>query len=255
MEQENVYGREKGTENIATANVEKGMAQDAAQSGERVSAVPEKFKDVDALARAYAALQSEFTRRSQRLKELEKTVENFQMEARDSGAEKLRKNAAARKRAAKAFDEFVAAQEVGKPIAENTAPTPANAAQTAAGTVSMENGTEKAMENRPRDDESEQGEKGNSPVASIGVEKKAEEARQPVASSEDAALSPSEALYRNAVNDEKVRLRIIGEYLASIGRSAPPLTTGSVGTLATPSQRAKSIGDAGAMALQYLKNE
>ena len=36
-----------------------------------------KFKSVDALARAYGALEAEFTRRSQRIKELEKTVENL----------------------------------------------------------------------------------------------------------------------------------------------------------------------------------
>ena len=41
------------------------------------SAVLGKFRSVDALAEAYGALEAEFTRRSQRLKELEKQADNF----------------------------------------------------------------------------------------------------------------------------------------------------------------------------------
>lgn len=271
MTEENVYGQEKGTEEIATASMEKAPIKEDEKKVEKASAVPEKFKDVDALVRAYTALQSEFTRRSQRLKELEKTVENFQAEARgeNSGAEKLRKNAAARRRAAKAFDDFVAVvegsdegcgQDTLKPTGEEAAPMVQTLEDTtkiaqSAKTVSVENGTEKAEESRLREVGRTQGGEGNEPDASVHAEKRLETARQPVANSGDAALIPSEELYRNAVNNETVRLRIIGEYLASIGRSAPPLTTGNVGTLTTPSQKARTIGAASAMALQYLKND
>ena len=52
------------TEQGAEAQVEKGSADCLTDLG--------KFKSVDALLRAYNSLQAEFTRRSQRLKELEK---------------------------------------------------------------------------------------------------------------------------------------------------------------------------------------
>ena len=63
---ENVYGRTAGAEDAATAG---GKEEEA------LTALG-KFKDVNALARAYESLQAEFTRRSQRLKELERAVEN-----------------------------------------------------------------------------------------------------------------------------------------------------------------------------------
>ena len=48
---------------------------DAAAAKAIRSALPPKFKDVSALAEAYNALQAEFTRRCQRLKELEMRAE------------------------------------------------------------------------------------------------------------------------------------------------------------------------------------
>ena len=50
---------------------ERGNEHPAAAEEKQAPAILKKFKDVDALARAYEALQSEFTRRSQRLKQLE----------------------------------------------------------------------------------------------------------------------------------------------------------------------------------------
>ena len=106
--EENVYVETEGTEKeVVVENAMKNIGV------EKVSAVPSKFKDVDALARAYSALQSEFTRRSQRLKELEKRMENLEGEglAKASGVEKLRKNAEARKAEARLFDRFIAETE------------------------------------------------------------------------------------------------------------------------------------------------
>ena len=106
MEQEeNVYVTTEGTEEQADCS---NRVENTADKN--ASAVPDKFKDVDALARAYTALQAEFTRRSQRLKELERKMENLDADGR-SGAEKLRKNARVRKESTKRFDAFLAETE------------------------------------------------------------------------------------------------------------------------------------------------
>jgi len=60
-------------------------------------------------------------------------------------------------------------------------------------------------------------------------------------------------LYEKVKRNEDVRLRIIGEYLASIGKPHAPLMTGGVGTLTTPPVKANSISAAGDMALLYFK--
>ena len=62
--EENVCGGKEGTERAMEAE------------GKNGSAVLGKFRDVNALAEAYGALEAEFTRRSQRLRELEKRAEN-----------------------------------------------------------------------------------------------------------------------------------------------------------------------------------
>ena len=76
---ENVYEKTEGTgEGI---EMENGAKEDCRTSA---PTVPTKFKDVDALVRAYEALQSEFTRRSQRLKELERKAENLESEKQNA---------------------------------------------------------------------------------------------------------------------------------------------------------------------------
>ena len=69
-----------------------------------------KFRDVNALLKAYSSLQAEFTRRSQRLKELENRMDNLntaQGEMHGLEVEKLRESAKQRRLNGKAFDEFV----------------------------------------------------------------------------------------------------------------------------------------------------
>ncbi|MGN0823856.1 MAG: hypothetical protein ACI4MB_02165 [Candidatus Coproplasma sp.] len=62
--------KDNRTENLqATANAAE------AEVKEEIAAGPKKFKDVQALVDAYTALEAEFTRRSQRLKELEANKE------------------------------------------------------------------------------------------------------------------------------------------------------------------------------------
>ena len=205
---------------------------------ENASTVPSKFKDVNALAQAYDSLQAEFTRRSQRLRELERERENLQKEGRGekrSGVEKLRKNAEMRRAEEEKFDEFVKTFEkeafrreedsAGKPESVE-----AFAVTTDADGSSGEGESEKEGAVREKIGSNEKTLTGNG----------------------GATLS-SDALYEQVCRDETVRLKIVGEYLASIGKSGAPLTMGGAGTLAAPPVKAKSIGDAGKMALRYFK--
>ncbi len=226
-EKENVYGKTPDTEEVAAASV---GAEDRKDAEKEVSTVLGKFKDVDALARAYGSLQAEFTRRSQRLKELERQAENLRAEAEASGAEKLRKNAEARRAETKKFDEFVRETEKGpeakQPLETVEQNTPKLSAVHAHGYGFTAETDEDALKGR--------------------------EAAPSVAMSGDPTFS-SEDLYERAKADEKVRLKIIGEYLASLKKPNAPLTVGGAGTLAAPPMRARSIGDAGNMALSYFK--
>ncbi len=177
------------------------------------SAVLGKFRSVDALARAYESLQAEFTRRSQRLRALEKEVENFK-EGSGSGAEKLRRLATARRAEEKEFDAFVA--EMEKPTDGEQKP-------------------EVALEEGSIEGEAPQ-ERGEMPTVGSGREE------------------PSDSeLFAKAFDNEAVRLKIVGEYLSSLGKSGVPLTSGGVGVLTTPTQKAKTVGEAGDMALLYFK--
>lgn len=73
-------------------------------------------------------------------------------------------------------------------------------------------------------------------------------------SREQAEISSNE-LYERARCDEGVRLRIIGEYLASVNKGGVPLTKGGAGTLTAPILKAKTLDDAGNMALQMFKRD
>ncbi len=202
-------------ENAGISQTEAAPTQ-ASESME-TSTVLGKFKDVDALKNAYEALQAEFTRRSQRLRALEREVENFQASATPSGAEKLRKTAKARREEAKEFDALVAELNEGA----NGKPSLSEKA------VSFEQGAD---------------EEGVEQKSSLKAPTDGEKYRP-----------TSEELYQKVSEDETVRLRVVGEYLASIGRSGAPLTGGGTGALATPPKRAKTVGQAGDMALLYFR--
>ena len=113
------------------------------------STVLGKFKDVDALVKAYESLQAEFTRRSQRLKDLERRAEQIaeEQEGADSGAEKLRKNAQRRKETAKAFDEFVAQTESSATSSMDSEEKQNTQNRAPVYEVNSEKNTEFAMEN------------------------------------------------------------------------------------------------------------
>lgn len=216
-----------------------------AVEGEKASTVPSKFKDVDALARAYSSLQAEFTRRSQKLKELEKRLENFEGEVRDahSGAEKLRGNAKARREEEKQFDKFMA-ETVGVELRESDFDQPSQ---------------NQALADYPSKEDSEemQSSQNEGSMSATNVSLDAESARKDEKERTGKVVSKdgtnTDSLYEQVCRDEEVRLKIIGEYLASIGKSGAPLMTGGVGVLATPPQKPKNISEAGNMALSYFK--
>ena len=235
--EENVYEDTTLTEGVAEAKVEEA------------STVLGKFKDVSALERAYESLQAEFTRRSQKLRELEKEVENFKA-AEASGAEKLRKNARARKEATKEFDAFVAdmgavSVKAKKPTAmEKEKDMLLSAEENFAQSVQPD---KECAEVEKKDLQGEV----EKPVSLVQGEK-GEKTLLPAVGSESVAISANE-LFEKAVQDEAVRLRIIGEYLTSLGKSDVPLTAGGRGVLTAPPVRAKSVGEAGDMALLYFR--
>ena len=252
--EENVCVKTEGTEECMI--VEDGKKEICR---EEASAVPSKFKDVDALARAYSALQSEFTRRSQRLKELERKVENLEGgEQGCSGVEKLRKNAQARKEEMKRFDSFVAETE-GAAAQE----AEADALEEPTKKQPLEQMTkaeaEQSVATQPLEKMPAQVEDGVGDEAGLGVVKNGAKAQAlggeglaSVAGNEP-SVTPSESLYAQVCRNEEVRLKIVGEYLASLGRAGVPLMTGGAGAFTSPPVKAANISEAGNMALLYFK--
>ena len=256
--EENVYEQNQGAEVGNHMDAEDGKKDTGAS--QKASAVPEKFKDVDALARAYGSLQAEFTRRSQRLKELEKIAENFKSDEADceeSGVEKLRKVASARRLAAKEFDAFVAelcAAQKSDESERDLEPATVEALEN----VSAEKTETETLTTRKEmldtDDKNAPEKKGVAGSVEPFYEKAVgETCMETFVAKQENGKNVSEDLYARVSGDESVRLRIIGEYLASIGKSGAPLTASGVGVMATPPMRAKNIGEAGIMALQYFK--
>ena len=250
--EENVYVKTEGTEEEVT------MESGVKDCREEASAVPSKFKDVDALARAYSALQSEFTRRSQRLKELEKKVENLEGGAQVcSGVEKLRKNAQARKAEMQRFDSFVAETEGGsvqEAVKETDLEKPTE--QQPLETTEKEDPKkgQRPLTETPAQEQNGVGSEVKEDIVMNGVKAQAYggEGLASVAGN-GPSVPPSESLYAQVCRDEEVRLRIIGEYLSSLGKSSPPLMTGGVGAFTTPPFKAANIAEAGNMALLYFK--
>ena len=244
-------------ENVTTEffQTELGVDSPTDVSGEKEdvpnrSAVLGKFKDVDALVKAYESLQAEFTRRSQKLKELEKQASKTteERERADSGAEKLRKNAQRRKEAEKEFEEFIfqtessAIQSAGSE--ENLCQKMENQAPVCE--VNESTDVEVASQKESLEGNITEADSMRNRSAVLEVEGKGDVANY-------AFAETSDELFRLANSNENVRLKIIGEYLRSIGKSGAPLTVGG-GTVATPPVKPTSIFDAGNMALRYFKN-
>ena len=220
-------------------------ALDGAEKGQapsQVSTVWEKFKDADALAKAYGALQSEFTRRSQKLKELEREMENLKAAERvqnadkENGAEKLRDRLAVKRAERKQFDDYVQELERTRSGAESD--------EVAVEPVSNRDrtGDNALLETENEQSVGEQAEKVLDNGDSVAfVEMKQD------------TVKNADELYEMAAQNESVRRKIIGEYLSSIERTGAPLMRGGTGAFATPPLRAKSIDEAGSMALRFFQ--
>ena len=238
-EKENVYEETTQTETgvMTQAGQEKETTQTDKENPapEKVSTDLGKFRSVDALVRAYEALQSEFTRRSQRLKELEREADNSLSLAEGArggnGAEKLRINAAQKRAEGKDFDRFVSELESVRAQTEKTPKSQVEQPE-----LPIFGGLGQGVS------ESE-----------IGIEQTI--AKPSVAGGRGGESLSDDALYELVKNDEKVRLKIIGEYLNSIGKSGAPLMKGGAGTLVAPPLKPKTIDEAGNMALRFFKKE
>ena len=251
-EKDNGYVENTQTEAFATAStgVEESCPKEA-------SAVAGKFKDVDALKKAYDCLQAEFTRRSQRLKQLEREAENFKAKSGSAGVvEKLRENAEKIKTAEKHFDGFIADVEranvrarVGDTL--NSEKPAEKMAQTGEAQV-QEQMQEQAQ--IPSVTSADNVRVGESVTVEQGEEKTALEGKS-VAIRREVQIDSSEELYRMANADEQVRLKIIGDYLQSLGKAGAPLVKGGNGVLSSPPMKAKTLREAGEMALRWFRQE
>jgi len=234
-------------ENKENVCVETEAEQIAKAKEEKGSTALGKFKDANALLRAYEALEAEFTRRSQRLKELEKQADNFKAQNGGNEAEKLVKTAAKRKERERAFDAFVAELEQGAPKFQDgekpAVPVPSSATEREALEAEMTVAQESEKEWKECAIEEEK--KGEDDPF---VEKNKNNQGFSIAEAEDL-----ESLYQKASQNEGVRLRIVGDYLSSIKSSGAPITKSGAGLLVTPPSRAKSIAEAGGMALRCFE--
>ena len=194
---------EQGSVLNDTANVEKEM-EGLADLG--------KFKDVNALMQAYASLQAEFTRRSQRLKRYEQEERNRARAVEDTKRSEI--------------DDMTDASN-----------------------------DESAGFSSPEDEKVEMTETNQtSAVAGENCDGECDMAANDVGTNvkHDVAVHNTPSLYNQVMANEEVRLKIIGDYLSSIGKSGAPLIQGGTGVLTTPLKKPRSIQDAGTMALAYL---
>lgn len=251
VEKENVY------EETATAG-ESATAQEHAEREERgkeVAPIAGKFKSVDALAKAYESLQAEFTRRSQRLKELERIAENSDAEGKAAqgkkAVEKLRKNAEVARAEEREFDRFIADVESA---GARTLPQDTQADEPVS-EVRMQEGT--AVEKEKSLSLAELEESAQKEVLALGggEAQGGENMEKSVAKGCESAELTEAELIKRVQENEGVRLKIIGEYLTSIGKAAVPLMRGGAGTLAAPPMKARSLEEAGSMALRLFKKE
>lgn len=219
-----------------------------------------KFKDVDALVKAYGALEAEFTRRSQRIKELEAETERLKNNSKaGNGVEKLRRSAEARRARGREFDQFVAGLEERGDTSEKgekevlltpESPFEAEASGNGEGLpVAAEEIRETAS-----DFVNEEVCVGTETENARGCEAEpfvAENQKTEIAAT--SISSDPETLYREASKNEEVRRKIVGDYLKSLHGAGAPILRGGARTLATPPKKAKSIAEAGDMALRLLK--
>ena len=175
-----------------------------------------KFKDVDALMQAYNSLEAEFTRRSQRLKQLE----------RDG---KVKAEPSSMREEIKEENPESETQGAGQINEEETLNAAGQAPQSQPATMQAE---------------AEQGAVVENSAGVLGKNILDGDGRKTPSSAE---------VYRLAMQDESVRLQIVGDYLQSLKKGAP-ISKGGVGALIAPPKKAKTLVDAGNMALKMFQD-
>ncbi|MGN1052802.1 MAG: hypothetical protein ACI4SH_05380 [Candidatus Scatosoma sp.] len=220
MEQ-NVNGYE---DNVRVTNGREADSADAT-AAKADSDLPEKFKSVRALADAYNALQAEFTRRCQRLRELEARADNLSRGENADGENGSSDREGGGKAAAQSEEKTVLSAP------PQDAQSPAGAFQNASDDV------DNAIDAKGAD--GAKGANGAEDGANAGG---------------NAGAAPREAeREREESVSERMRLKIIADYLSSLKNNAAPLIRGGAGTLATPPAKPDSIEEAGRMALRYFR--
>ena len=220
------------TANVTEENVRVTDGTEAectdANTAKADSGLPEKFKSVHALAEAYNALQAEFTRRCQRLRELEARADNLSRGEKADEENGSSKNGSGGKAAAG--------------CEEKTAPVnPPDNAQSPA----------HALKNDSKDSEQENGETRSESVRES--ESAGEKTDGNAGGNEATDVSGVDAEAKEESVSEQTRLKIIADYLSSLKKNAAPLVRGGAGTLSTPPARPASIEEAGRMALRHFR--
>ncbi len=232
------------------------------------SALPPKFKDVNALAEAYNALQAEFTRRCQRLKELEMRAQKFSETDRKQPDNKPKSDDESGVHAAIGTDKALhyptdngigtvsdaVKENSGAATAEMTFADKDKENAEAAATFGKDN-ENAALRDSAAADEKQTDERNADLKKAVSGN---------FAAGETAGNTPDTpentpgnfGAGGNAAEmkiDEQTRLKIIGEYLSSLRKNDAPLLRGGAGTFGTPPVRATSLEEAGAMALRAFK--
>lgn len=218
QDKENVYVEE----NCPTEQGSALMNQQMERRNTEGSADLGKFKDVNALLQAYHSLQAEFTRRSQRLKRYEEAEKDNRVRAEAQKTEESNDGIAAADAPRGQSEDRTESARPDSSIEENIA----------------------TMQCQPQKQGAEAAEKTNNNESTTHREG---------ISATHSVEKQTPSLYELATADESVRLRIVGDYLSSIGKSGAPLIKGGSGVLASPIKKPNSISEAGNLALVYLR--
>lgn len=247
---------EQAVSTTQTAEAEKitGVADDAVSLG--------KFKDVKSLLTAYENLESEFTRRSRRLKELEGIVSERKGETTPTGA-----------------SPETVATDGG--TAKNPIVAEATAEKAISDEASGERKTDKAnpTPNADKDEKNENDESGEKSSAGAG-DKNAEimarllSLEKSVAeflnkkSAENAETAETAENAKNAISDEAAEKTTGGEgvrgeydaeeivkaYLLNVMRGKTTVPAGGGAAIVAPPHKPKSFAEAGKLAAASIKN-
>lgn len=247
-EKENVYGLEQKE---AGTGAEAQEGAEGENRAKETGSIAKKFKSVDALEKAYESLQAEFTRKSQRLKELERLTENSEgakgKNAGQGAVEKLRRRAETVKAETKQFDCFVAGLQEDKEQAQEPIALDEPEKQ-----KSLDGATGAQCLSPAQTEGENAGSEGENRQEKARNEGKSTEC---VAKERETAYLTDDELFERAKQNETVRLKIIGDYLSSVGKSSAPLMRGGAGTLSAPPLKAKTVEQAGRMALRWFTRE